>query len=100
MVAARARPLVDLPPTPPGPGPGQRVEGRSDSGPASRQSIVVDAFPDRELLAGKVAEVTPIPTGLAGPISDVKIYSAVVAIEEGFDALRTGLSAEAHVPDR
>jgi multidrug resistance efflux pump len=62
-----------------------------ESGQATR--IVIDAFPDQPL-RGEVAEVTPIPSAAAGPISDVKIYYAMVDIDGGFDGLRTGLSAE------
>lgn len=62
-----------------------------ESGQTTR--IIVDAFPDRPL-QGEVAEVTPIPSAAAGPISDVKIYYAMVDIDGGFDGLRTGLSAE------
>jgi HlyD family secretion protein len=56
--------------------------------------ITVDAFPDRPMM-GTVGEVTPIPSGAAGPISDVKIYYATVNIDSGgFEDLRPGLSAE------
>jgi hypothetical protein len=58
-----------------------------------RAAIYVDAFPDRPL-AGTVAEVTAIPTMSGGPISDVKVYFATVNIDEGFDDLRPGMSAE------
>ncbi len=56
-------------------------------------TIKIDAFPDRPL-TGKVAEIVPIPTPGGGPMSDTKAYSAVVTIENGFDELRPGLSAE------
>ena len=56
--------------------------------------ITVDAFPDRPM-AGTVDQVTAIPSGAAGPFSDVKIYYATVNIDTGgFEDLRPGLSAE------
>ncbi len=55
--------------------------------------IQADAFPNR-LLRGHVTEVTVIPTPVNGPFSDVKVYFAMVAIDEnGFTGLRTGMSA-------
>lgn len=55
--------------------------------------IRLDAFPDRPL-RGKVAEVTPIPAPANGPISDVKIYYAMIDIEGGGSSdLRPGFSA-------
>ncbi len=61
--------------------------------PGERALIRVDAFPDQPLY-GTVAEVTVIPTAAAGPFSDVKIYYAMVDIDQGFEGLRTGMSAE------
>jgi HlyD family secretion protein len=58
-----------------------------------RALIKVDAFPDRPL-HGTVAEVTAISTPVNGPFSDVRIYYATVNIDEGFDDLRPGLTAE------
>ena len=56
--------------------------------------VSIDAFTDRPLL-GTVSEVTPIPTGAGGPISDVKIYYAMIELDgQGYDGLRPGLSAE------
>lgn len=56
--------------------------------------VAIDAFSDRPLL-GTVSEVTPIPTGAGGPISDVKIYYAMIELDgQGYDGLRPGLSAE------
>ena len=56
-------------------------------------TIKIDAFPDR-LLHGEVGEIIPIPTPGGGPMSDTKAYSAVISIDDGFDELRPGLSAE------
>jgi len=56
-----------------------------------RVKIEVDAFPERPM-RGTVGEVTPINTPLNG--SDVRVYYANVDIDEGFDDLRPGLSAE------
>ncbi len=56
-------------------------------------SIRLDAFP-RQALLGRVTEVTAIPSPVNGPISDVKVYFAIVEIEKGFAGLRPGLSAE------
>jgi multidrug efflux pump subunit AcrA (membrane-fusion protein) len=56
-----------------------------------RVIVTVDAFPERPL-RGTVAEVTPINTPLNG--SDVRIYFANVDIDQGFDDLRPGLSAQ------
>jgi multidrug efflux pump subunit AcrA (membrane-fusion protein) len=55
--------------------------------------IKIDAFPDREL-RGTVAEVTAISSPVNGPFSDVRVYYAMVNIEEGFEDLRPGLTAE------
>jgi hypothetical protein len=54
-------------------------------------TVVVDAFSNRPL-KGTVGEVTPISVPLQG--SDVRIYYANVDIQEGFEDLRPGLSAE------
>ena len=56
-----------------------------------RVMVTVDAFPDRPL-RGTVGEVTAINTPLNA--SDVRIYYANVEIDQGFDDLRPGLSAE------
>jgi len=59
-----------------------------------RATIRVDAFPDR-VMQGTVTEITAIPAPANGPVSDVRIYYAMVRIESGgFDSLRPGLSAE------
>jgi multidrug resistance efflux pump len=55
--------------------------------------VKIDAFPDREL-RGTVAEVTAISSPVNGPFSDVRVYYAMVNIEEGFADLRPGLTAE------
>ena len=55
--------------------------------------VKIDAFPDREL-HGTVAEVTAISSPVNGPFSDVRVYYAMVNIEEGFEDLRPGLTAE------
>jgi len=56
--------------------------------------IHLEAFPDR-ILRGSVAEIVPIPALANGPFSDVRSFFATVRIESGgFDALRSGLSAE------
>jgi HlyD family secretion protein len=56
-----------------------------------RVLIAVDAFPDRKL-RGTVREVTQISTPLNA--SDVRVYYANIDIDQGFDDLRPGLSAE------
>ena len=53
--------------------------------------VRIDAFPGRPLV-GKVAQITPIPSLTAGPMSDVKIYYAMVDIEGEFPGLRPGMS--------
>lgn len=54
----------------------------------------MDAFPD-DVFRGRVAEVTAIPSMAAGPISDVKMYEAIVHITDGIeDGLRPGMTAE------
>lgn len=59
-----------------------------------KAKIIIDAFPDRAL-EGIVGEVTPIPAPANGPISDVRVYYAMVDITSGsFDEIRPGLSAE------
>jgi multidrug resistance efflux pump len=60
--------------------------------PGQSALIRVDAFPDHPL-RGTVQEITAIPAPV-GRASDVKVYFATVKIEEGFDGLRPGLSAE------
>jgi HlyD family secretion protein len=57
-----------------------------------RAMIKVDAFPDR-LMQGTVAEITAISTPVNG-LSDVRIYFAIVNIDQGNDDLRPGLTAE------
>jgi multidrug efflux pump subunit AcrA (membrane-fusion protein) len=54
--------------------------------------VRVDAFPDRPL-RGTVGDITAIPAPVTRS-SDVKIYFAVIKIEDGFVGLRPGLSAE------
>lgn len=64
--------------------------------------IVIDAFSDHPV-SGTVLDVTVIPTQAMGPISDVKVYSALVRIDSGgFEGLRPGMSAQVsfHVEDR
>jgi HlyD family secretion protein len=56
-----------------------------------RVIIAIDAFPGRQL-HGTVGEVTAISTPLNA--SDVRVYYANVEIDQGFDDLRPGLSAE------
>ena len=58
-----------------------------------RALIKVDAFPDR-VMQGTVAEITAISTPVNGPFSDVRIYFAMVNIDQGHDDLRPGLTAE------
>jgi HlyD family secretion protein len=55
--------------------------------------VKIDAFADREM-RGSVAEVTAISSPVNGPFSDVKVYYAMVNIEEGSNDLRPGLTAE------
>jgi len=56
--------------------------------------VKIDAFPDRPL-RGTVTEITAIPAPANGPMSDVRVYYAVVKIlSSGFSELRPGLSAE------
>ena len=58
-----------------------------------RAMIKVDAFPDR-LMQGTVAEITAISTPVNGPFSDVRIYFAMVNIDQGNYDLRPGLTTE------
>jgi HlyD family secretion protein len=58
-----------------------------------RAMIKVDAFPDH-LMHGTVAEITAISTPVNGPFSDVRIYFAMVNIDQGHYDLRPGLTAE------
>jgi HlyD family secretion protein len=56
--------------------------------------IHLDAFPER-VLKGSVAEVTPLPSFVGGPVTDVHSYVANIRIESGgFGELRSGLSAK------
>jgi multidrug resistance efflux pump len=62
--------------------------------PGLRAQIIADAFPDTSL-PGVVTEVTAIPGPANGPISDVKVYFAMVRIDGGdHEGLRPGMSAE------
>jgi multidrug resistance efflux pump len=59
-----------------------------------RARVVIDAFPDRPL-RGIVTEITPIPAPASAASSDVRVYYAVVKLDDGgFAELRPGLSAE------
>ncbi len=58
-----------------------------------RALIKVDAFPER-LMEGTVSEITAISTPVNGPFSDVRVYYAIVNIDQGHDDLRPGYSAE------
>ncbi len=58
-----------------------------------RALVRVDAFPER-LMQGTVAEITAISTPVNGPFSDVRIYFAIVNIDQGHADLRPGLTAE------
>lgn len=55
--------------------------------------VRVDAYPDRPL-RGKVLDITAISSPVNGPFSDVRVYFAVITIDEAFADLRPGLSAE------
>ena len=55
--------------------------------------IRVDSFPDRPLV-GRITDVTVIPSPANGPFSDVKVYFALVDINDGFAGLRSGMSAK------
>ena len=55
--------------------------------------IRVEAFPDHPL-RGEVTEVTVIPTPANGPFSEVRVYFALVDIEQGFEGLRSGMTAK------
>jgi multidrug resistance efflux pump len=55
--------------------------------------IRVDALPETPL-RGRVTSVTVIPTPVNGPFSDVKVYYALVAVEQGFEGLQNGMSAK------
>jgi multidrug efflux pump subunit AcrA (membrane-fusion protein) len=62
--------------------------------PGMKARITVDAFPDRPF-SGTVNAVTAIPAPANGPISDVKIYYAMVEIDNGgYEGLRPGMTAE------
>lgn len=58
-----------------------------------RALVKVDAFPER-LMEGTVGEITAISTPVNGPFSDVRVYFAMVNIDQGHDDLRPGLTAE------
>ena len=54
-----------------------------------------DELTKRLTMSGlEVAEVTPIPAPSNGPGSDIRVYYAMVDIENGFSSLRPGMSAE------
>ncbi len=60
--------------------------------PGQRAEVQIEAFPGRPL-KGTVAEITPIPA-VQNRFSDIKIYFATVNIDQGFEGLRPGMSAE------
>jgi len=55
--------------------------------------VTIDAYPDRRL-HGTVTDVTVISTPVNGPFSDVRVYFALISIDNAFDGLRPGLSGE------
>lgn len=55
--------------------------------------VTIDAYPDRKL-HGTVNDVTVISTPVNGPFSDVRVYFALISIDNAFDGLRPGLSGE------
>lgn len=55
--------------------------------------VTIDAYPDRKLY-GTVTDVTVISTPVNGPFSDVRVYFALIAIDNAFEGLRPGLSGE------
>lgn len=60
--------------------------------PGMKAVVHVDAFPDLPL-RGTVAEITPIPALGKGPLSDVKVYFAMIDLREQNSDLRPGMSA-------
>jgi len=61
--------------------------------PGQKCLVTIDAYPDRKL-HGTVTDVTVISTPVNGPFSDVRVYFALIAIDQAFDGLRPGLSGE------
>lgn len=59
----------------------------------TRALVRVDAHPDKPVM-GTVAEITVIPVPANGPFSDVKVYYANVILDDVFDGLRTGMTAQ------
>lgn len=55
--------------------------------------VTIDAYPNRQL-RGTVNDVTVISTPVNGPFSDVRVYFALISIDNPFDGLRPGLSGE------
>ncbi|MDG3003482.1 efflux RND transporter periplasmic adaptor subunit [Paludisphaera mucosa] len=56
-------------------------------------SVKMDAYPDKPL-RGRVTDITAISTPVNGPFSDVRVYFALISVEDAFEGLRPGLSAE------
>lgn len=58
-----------------------------------KAEVLIDAFPDKRL-TGRVTQITAVSAPTT-PMSDVRIYNAVVEIENGgFEGLKPGLTAE------
>ena len=58
--------------------------------------VIVDAFPN-QVLTGKVENVQPLPDPSSFFSSDVKVYTTLVAIENGHPGLRPGMSAQVEI---
>lgn len=58
--------------------------------------IRVDAFANRPLV-GTVGQVNPLPDPTSFFSSDIKVYTTMVAIDDGFSELRPGMTAQVEI---
>jgi RND family efflux transporter MFP subunit len=64
--------------------------------PGLKSRIRVDAFPQQPL-TGTVDSVAPLPDPNSFFSSDVKVYTTLISIDDGIDALRPGMTAQVEI---
>ncbi len=64
--------------------------------PGLKARIRVDAFASRELI-GTVQLVNPLPDPSSFLSSDIKVYTTMISIDNGFSELRPGMTAQVEI---
>lgn len=64
--------------------------------PGLRARIKVDAFPN-QVLTGTVKNIQPLPDPSSFFSSDIKVYTTIVTIDQGFSSLRPGMTAQVEI---